>query len=166
MLSCPICGSVELIWNESQGEVVCGSCGTVLDKIYHFNQEFFDREVIIYEGFTRNEIKDKKNRVEKFMKESFNKKISEFEVILSNMLIDKKYREIYNILLEEGLLGGLKAKTKVALLIYFRYYHDSQYSHIISKFNIKKELISKYIKKIGYKKTAYIIDKISRISDR
>ncbi|AOL16152.1 hypothetical protein BFU36_04835 [Sulfolobus sp. A20] len=166
MVACPICGSIELIWNENQGEVVCSSCGTVLDKIYYFNQEFFDKETIIYEGFMRSEIKDKESRVEKFMKESFNRKISEFEIILNNMLIDKKYREIYNILSEEGLLGGLKAKTKVALLIYFRYYRDSQYLHILQKFNIKKELISKYKRKIGYQKMTHLIDKISQISDR
>jgi hypothetical protein len=76
------------------------------------------------------------------------------------MLLDKKYRIIYEILNEEGVLSGIKAKTKVGLLIYFRYAYNNEYLKILEKLGIKKALIRKNIRKIGNKKMRRVLDKI------
>lgn len=35
MYTCPICGSREVVWDEYRGEIICSSCGTVIDQIYY-----------------------------------------------------------------------------------------------------------------------------------
>ncbi|BDB97169.1 TFIIB-type zinc ribbon-containing protein [Saccharolobus caldissimus] len=161
-LSCPVCGSSEIIWNEKKGEVVCGVCGTVIDIIYSYSMTESDTEEIVIDNkYYKDEIKIKESRVKEFMKNENNiRKINEYEIILNSMLLDKKYRIIYKILNEEGILGGIKAKTKVGLLIYFRYAYNNEYLKILEKLGIKKALIRKNIRKIGNKKMRRVLDKI------
>jgi len=35
MYRCPVCGSTQVIWDEFRGEVICSSCGLVIDQIYY-----------------------------------------------------------------------------------------------------------------------------------
>lgn len=34
-MKCPYCGSNNIIWDDKNGEIICASCGSVLDKIYY-----------------------------------------------------------------------------------------------------------------------------------
>jgi hypothetical protein len=37
MMRCPLCGSPNLVWDFERGEIVCASCGYVVDRIYVSN---------------------------------------------------------------------------------------------------------------------------------
>lgn len=39
-MECPYCKSKSIIWDYSKGEIVCTSCGAVLDKIYSYDLPF------------------------------------------------------------------------------------------------------------------------------
>ncbi len=48
-MRCPYCGSNDIVWDYVRGDVICASCGTVLERIYvteqHTNQELVQEPV-------------------------------------------------------------------------------------------------------------------------
>ncbi len=48
-MRCPYCGSNDIVWDYVRGDVICASCGTVLERIYvteqHANQELVQEPV-------------------------------------------------------------------------------------------------------------------------
>ncbi len=50
-MRCPYCGSNDIVWDYVRGDVICASCGTVLERIYvteqHISQELVQEPVKI-----------------------------------------------------------------------------------------------------------------------
>ncbi|AAK40619.1 transcription initiation factor IIB family protein [Saccharolobus solfataricus] len=169
-MQCPACGSNEIIWDNKNGEIVCSNCGTIIDNIYYNGQnESESTEIIsINNKFYKDDIQVKELRVKNFLKNNRieTKKIDQYEIILRSMLLDSQYKKIYKLLYDEGILSGLKAKSKLGLLIYFRFALNNGYLHLLEKFDIKNETLKKILKRIGRKRLTLLFDKLNEESDR
>ncbi|QGA54921.1 transcription initiation factor IIB family protein [Sulfolobus sp. E5-1-F] len=169
-MECPVCGSSEIIWDNKNGEVVCSNCGTIIDSIYYSeqNEPESTETIIINNKFYKDEILIKKLRIKNFLKNNRieNKKTDRYEIILRSILLDSQYKKIYKVLYNEGILSGLKAKSKLGLLIYFRFALNDQYLHQLEQFGIKNENLKKRLRRIGWRRLTLIFDKLNEESDR
>ncbi|MEZ0290886.1 MAG: TFIIB-type zinc ribbon-containing protein [Sulfolobales archaeon] len=43
MYRCPSCGSEDVVWDYQRGEVICSSCGLVIDTIYYTARRFSEK---------------------------------------------------------------------------------------------------------------------------
>ncbi|MCC6061360.1 MAG: TFIIB-type zinc ribbon-containing protein [Desulfurococcales archaeon] len=62
MYQCPKCGSKEIIWDPERGEVVCSSCGLVIDEIYYYPKTFVELKGDAHEIKNRRSVKEKNSR--------------------------------------------------------------------------------------------------------
>ncbi len=51
-LRCPCCGSKNIIWDYSSGDIVCGDCGCVVGKIYEASRSTSLQEGVVRHGAT------------------------------------------------------------------------------------------------------------------
>jgi len=69
-MRCPYCGSNDIVWDYVRGDVICASCGTVLDRIYvteqYTNPEFVQESVKIR---ARKKHRDKRVTLTKYTSE-------------------------------------------------------------------------------------------------
>ncbi|MEM0187805.1 MAG: TFIIB-type zinc ribbon-containing protein [Saccharolobus sp.] len=166
-MKCQVCGSTEIVWNEEKGEIVCSNCGVVIDSIYYDSVDRFSvNEIVIDNNLYFNDIKIKNLRIREFFNNNtLNKSIDEYEIILKTMLLDKQYRIIYDLLLNEGILSGIRTKTKVGILIYIRYVYNNKYREILKKLKIDYKLIKNTIRKLGSHQFMLLLDKINEELD-
>ncbi|ADX85781.1 TFIIB-type zinc ribbon-containing protein [Saccharolobus islandicus] len=169
-MECPACGSNEIVWDNKNGEVVCSNCGIIIDNIYYSgrNESESTETIIISNKFYKDDILIKELRIKTFLKKNRieNKKTDQYEIILRSMLLDAQYKKIYKVLYDEGILSGLKAKSKLGLLIYFRFALNDRYLHQLKEFGIKNENLRKRLKRISRKRLTLIFDKLNEESDR
>lgn len=93
---CPSCGG-ELVWDYELGEVVCGSCGLVVDKIYDYGASK-EREDVAEWREVKLKMYPKKNKVLK----RYKYRIRLYN-IAQNYIKDKPWLEIdYSKILEAG----------------------------------------------------------------
>jgi len=62
MIKCPRCGSEEIIWDPERGEVICSSCGLVIDEIYYHPRTFVELKRNVNEGGNRRSARKKSSR--------------------------------------------------------------------------------------------------------
>ncbi|MCY0883793.1 MAG: hypothetical protein OWQ50_08515 [Acidianus infernus] len=156
-MQCPYCGSNDLIWDNIHGNIVCASCGSVIDTLYDYSQIDTSEDIIDLNKNlserkeTRNFIKLTETVSNKFRIIN-NKKNMKFitedgELALSLLNMDKKVYKVYEYLEKNGIFCGRKIKTRVALSFYIAGYRCKKMRNILEKLHINE----KYFRKITYK---------------
>lgn len=158
LMSCPYCGSNNLIWDVKSGTVVCMECASVVDVIYD-DKEFSSTDIIIdLNKITINDVTRKflvdLNKIQKtktkykINNSNTSKYISEDGILALEFLkMDPKVEKIYNSLTEKGFFSGKKLKTRVAISFYLAGYRGKRINNILAKLRINH----KYFKKLIYK---------------
>ncbi|MGC9147936.1 MAG: TFIIB-type zinc ribbon-containing protein [Sulfolobales archaeon] len=112
MYRCPVCGSTEVIWDEFRGEVVCSSCGLVIDQIYYTYRNSNDRiaEDKPREKKDYKKINDKPGRILRMYNKLFGSwnlrrgldiNISSLEALNSGVYTGRVFRHNRDVLLEK-----------------------------------------------------------------
>ncbi len=114
MYRCPICGSTEIVWDEFRGEVVCSSCGLVMDQIYYTNRGFVedlaDKKIRKRVGYDRSY--EKPGRVLRMYNKLFGSwslrrdldvNINSLETLVNGVYTGRVFRHSRDVLLEKML---------------------------------------------------------------
>ncbi|MDT7900582.1 MAG: TFIIB-type zinc ribbon-containing protein [Acidianus sp.] len=156
-MQCPYCNSKNLIWDSIHGNIICASCGSVIDTLYDYSQIGTSEEIIdLNKGVserkeTRNFIRLTETISNKFRifnnKENMKFITEDGELALSLLNMDKKVYKIYEFLEKNGMFSGRKIKIRVALSFYIAGYRCKKMKNILEKLHINE----KYFRKITYK---------------
>ncbi|MCY0849642.1 TFIIB-type zinc ribbon-containing protein [Sulfuracidifex metallicus] len=175
-LTCSYCGSKNLIWDYTRGEVVCGDCGTTADRVYDYRPAFIEEALkssqnrsLLYKNREIEPFKEfmhllKKSRFLRKYKGvklniSFNKGFIQGSKIYSQISLDALYKiesdrvaiKIYKYLEETGIFSGLKFKTRVLLTYYLVYGNDKiRIRRILKRYYTSEENIKRIIKQIPF----------------
>ena len=149
-MECPYCKSRNIIWDYTRGEIVCGNCGSVLDKIYSYAEDHDEEPVFI----TKNSYIDfykKAERTKKWVERIMGKRIVMYngsyireaslnvtKIIESN----EKYLIIYDVINNIPQFRTKDIRYKLALALYLIDKEE------FNKFKMSFGISEKYMEKI------------------
>ena len=124
-MRCTYCGSIYLVWDHISGDIVCGECGVVQDRIYDTGiSRFEDIDLVT----TKRRKTHHKLKVGKIYKRY-------------NTLLARRFRKLRkNVIIPEDamnqILSGVKSKTKM-----FRHVSDSEIEKLINRHPVLNKVI-------------------------
>ncbi|MEM0020446.1 MULTISPECIES: TFIIB-type zinc ribbon-containing protein [Metallosphaera] len=174
--TCSYCGSKNLIWDYTRGEVVCGDCGTTVDRVYDYRPMFMEEVLrssqnrsLLYKNREIESFKEfmhllKKSRfLRKYKGVKLNVSLNQGSIqgskIYSQISLDALYKiesdkvaiKIYKYLEKMGIFSGLKFKTRVLLTYYLVYDNDKiRIKRILKTYYSSEENIKRIIKQIPF----------------
>ena len=137
-MKCPYCGSENLVWKD--GEVVCTSCGSVIDRIYEHNMFF---EVKPAKPTPKYKIIEEEIPISENAVYYNGSTVSE-DSLLALKLIEsnEKFLLIYDTIASLPMFQTKTIKTKLAVGLYL--YNKEMFN----KYRMYLQVSEKYIKKL------------------
>lgn len=174
-LICDYCGSKNLLWDYVRGEIVCGDCGTTLDKVYDYRPVYAE-EVSRTSGqgyiLKNNRLDSYREFIELMKKTRFMRKFKGVKLNLSGndrrihisriyspISLDALYKlqsdrvafRIYKYLEDKGIFSGLKFKTRVLLTYYLIYGNNrARIKNLFKQYYTDEENIKRVAKQIPF----------------
>lgn len=162
-MKCPYCGSLELVWDDKSGDVVCANCGSVIDKVYYLGGLFYndDETIPITVGLNvptsvkkykeqLRLIKRKRKREMVIYNGSFIKEsnLNVMKLIENN----ERLLIIYDIIDSLTVFKTRNPKYKLAIGIYL--YNRSEFEKLKKSLNISERYMKKILAKLKAKEKA------------
>ncbi|QKQ99877.1 hypothetical protein GWK48_05340 [Metallosphaera tengchongensis] len=175
---CEICGSDNIIHDEKRGEVICSSCGTVLDRIYSYQFPPVDPDILTLKSpVDINENKQNTRLIKEFeyifkstkkvrkvrkIKIDLNHnvfgKLAHFKLYTEDSLIamdmlkkNPNALAIYKYLSDNGVFSGMKFKNRVILAFYLLNNGDlNKIKDIIKDLHVDLSNLKKVSKRVSY----------------
>jgi transcription initiation factor TFIIIB Brf1 subunit/transcription initiation factor TFIIB len=158
-MKCDNCGSIYLIWDYKNGNVVCSMCGLVVESIYEGQYMQSQEDIIIISNNINIKLITKKylkilsyNKIFKNNYININNKIKfyskEAEIALDFLSRNNKVKLIYEKLNNTGVFSGKKIKTRVAISYYLAGYRGKELENVLNILKINKKYFKKYLNKI------------------
>jgi len=156
-VECPYCGSRNIIWDYERGEIVCGECGTVFDKIYSFI-EYRDEEPIYISRVNYNSFYRKIGRINEWRERVVGRDI----VLYNGAFINKesfdaakiiesneKYLIIYDIMNRIPKFKAKDIRYKIAIALYL--VDKKEFDKFRLLFNIREKYLLKILNSMNRK---------------
>ena len=149
-MECPYCKSRNIIWDYTRGEIVCRSCGSVLDKIYSY-AEYYDDEPVFIAKSSYIDFYKKVERTKKWVERIMGKRVVLYngsyirEVSLNVAKLiesDEKYLIIYDVVNNIPQLRTKDIRYKLALALYLIDKEE------FNKFKMHLGISEKYMEKL------------------
>mgnify|MGYP001772548240 CR=1 FL=1 len=170
LMRCPYCGSENIVWDNSTGDIICASCGTVLDKIY--NSEAYggnDDERVYTSKIVYNEFYKKIKRIDKWRKRFMGRRVMVYngmiikETSLNALKIiesDERYLILYDIINSIPEFKNKDIRYKLALGLYF--IDKKEYKRLKMMLEIREKYIAKILNGMSRKEKEKITNIIKR----
>jgi len=114
-MKCEICGSDNLIWDYTRGDIICTSCGTIISPIYEYRTIYF--KSLDEERHRATGLKAKQLRFhERLLKNKYNESLQRLQ-LYNSMLTSKKNIVVNELAFQEYLVGQ---RPRVKILMHER----------------------------------------------
>ncbi|BFI75311.1 TFIIB-type zinc ribbon-containing protein [Sulfurisphaera ohwakuensis] len=159
-MKCPYCESENLVWDYKNGNLVCTSCGSVIDKIYYedstsYEESVYFPETLYFDFFSKTKrIKEFKNKTLKGRRNKLQSTvIYNGSLIKETSLNAMKFLEnneklllLYDTIDNLPVFHSKSVKYKLAIALYF--YDKKEFNRLSGYLNISNKYMKKILSKI------------------
>ncbi|BFH73357.1 TFIIB-type zinc ribbon-containing protein [Sulfurisphaera javensis] len=160
-MKCPYCGSENLVWDYKNGNLVCTECGSVLDKIYSYdNYQDNNEEIILVTKSLYPDFFQKIERITKYNKvRTVKRKGLEKIIVYNGSLLresslnalkaienNEKLLLLYDIIDTHPMFQSKNSKYKLAVALYL--YDKREFNRLSRNLNISEKYMKKILTKI------------------